>query len=234
MKFGVIQFPGSNCDDDMMHVLGSVMEQETVKLWHKDKELPGFTTDDCIIVPGGFSYGDYVRAGAVARFSPIMEAVKDFAGRGGYVFGICNGFQILCEAGLLPGALLRNQEQKFIAKNVFLRVETSDSLVTGRMETGQVLRIPVAHAEGRYFADQDTIVDLIKNDQVLFHYCDPAGELSQEANMNGSVQAIAGICNRARNVFGMMPHPERAAEPLLGNADGYGIFASLVGGVGVG
>ncbi|NJC27968.1 phosphoribosylformylglycinamidine synthase subunit PurQ [Neolewinella antarctica] len=231
MKFGVIQFPGSNCDDDMVHVLKEVMGQDTVKLWHKDKELPGFTTEDCLIVPGGFSYGDYVRAGAVARFSPIMAAVKEFAAKGGYVFGICNGFQILCEAGLLPGALLRNQEQKFISKNVFLRVETSNSAITSKLDVGQILKIPVAHAEGRYYADKETIVDLIANEQVLFHYAEPTGELTDAANMNGSTQAIAGICNKERNVFGMMPHPERAAEALLGNTDGYAIFDSLVNSV---
>ena len=228
MKFGVIQFPGSNCDDDMVHVLGTVMGRDTVKLWHKNEDLGDLTTDDCVIVPGGFSYGDYVRAGAVARFSPIMKAVREHAAKGGYVFGICNGFQILCEAGLLPGALLRNQEQKFISKNVFLRVETTNSAVTSKLSVGQVLKIPIAHAEGRYYADQETIAGLIANDQVLFHYSEPTGELTQAANMNGSTQAIAGICNAERNVFGMMPHPERAAEEILGNTDGYPIFAGLV------
>ncbi|MEL7161440.1 MAG: phosphoribosylformylglycinamidine synthase subunit PurQ, partial [Bacteroidota bacterium] len=216
MKFGVIQFPGSNCDDDMIHVLGTVMGRETVKLWHKNESLDGFTTDDCIIVPGGFSYGDYVRAGAVARFSPIMTAVIDFAKRGGYVFGICNGFQILCEAGLLPGALLRNRDQKFIARNCFLRTETSKSAITSLLEPGQVLEIPIAHAEGRYYADDVTIAELIANEQVLFRYSDGAGELVSEANVNGSTQNIAGICNAERNVFGMMPHPERASEDILG------------------
>ena len=228
MKFGVIQFPGSNCDDDMVHVLGTVMGRETVKLWHKNEDLGDLTTDDCVIVPGGFSYGDYVRAGAVARFSPIMKAVQEHAAKGGYVFGICNGFQILCEAGLLPGALLRNQEQKFISKNVFLRVETTNSAVTSKLSEGQVLKIPIAHAEGRYYADKETIAGLIANDQVLFHYSEPTGELTQAANMNGSTQAIAGICNAERNVFGMMPHPERAAEEILGNTDGYPIFAGLI------
>ena len=228
MKFGVIQFPGSNCDDDMIHVLKDVMGQDAVKLWHKNTDLSGLTTEDCIVVPGGFSYGDYVRAGAVARFSPIMEAVRQHAAAGGYVFGICNGFQILCEAHLLPGALLRNQEQKFISKNVFLRVETNNSAITSKLEPGQVLKIPIAHAEGRYYAEQEVIKDLIVNDQVLFHYSEPTGELTQAANMNGSTQAIAGICNKERNVFGMMPHPERAAEELLGNTDGHAIFAGLV------
>ncbi|MEM1359151.1 MAG: phosphoribosylformylglycinamidine synthase subunit PurQ [Bacteroidota bacterium] len=228
MKFGVIQFPGSNCDDDMVHVLGTVMGRETVKLWHKEDNLDGFTTDDCIIVPGGFSYGDYVRAGAVARFSPIMTAVIDFANRGGYVFGICNGFQILCEAGLLPGALLRNRDQKFIAKNCYLRTETSNTAVTSALEAGQVIYLPIAHAEGRYYADDRTIADLIANDQVLFRYSDGAGDLTPEANLNGSVQNIAGICNAGRNVFGMMPHPERASESLIGNTDGRAIFSGLI------
>ena len=229
MKFGVILFPGSNCDDDMVHVLGTVMGRETVKLWHKDKDaLQDFTTDDCVIVPGGFSYGDYVRAGAVARFSPIMESVIDFANRGGYVFGICNGFQILCEAGLLPGALLRNRDQKFIAKNCFLRTETGNTKVTSALEVGQVLEMPIAHAEGRYYADDETIAGLIANDQVLFRYADGAGEPTPEANLNGSVQNIAGICNEGRNVFGMMPHPERASEEVLGMQDGRAIFAGLI------
>jgi phosphoribosylformylglycinamidine synthase len=229
MKFGVILFPGSNCDDDMVHVLGTVMGRETVKLWHKDKDaLKDFTTDDCVIVPGGFSYGDYVRAGAVARFSPIMDSVIDFANRGGYVFGICNGFQILCEAELLPGALLRNRDQKFIAKNCFLRTETSNTKVTNALQVGQVLNIPIAHAEGRYYADDETIAGLIANDQVLFRYSDGAGDPTPEANINGSVQNIAGICNTGRNVFGMMPHPERASEDLLGNSDGYAVFAGMI------
>lgn len=229
MKFGVILFPGSNCDDDMVHVLGTVMGRETVKLWHKDEHaLDSFTTDDCVIVPGGFSYGDYVRAGAVARFSPIMTSVIDFANRGGYVFGICNGFQILCEAHLLPGALLRNRDQKFIAKNCYLRTETSNSAITSTLEAGQVLKLPIAHAEGRYYADDATIADLVANDQVLFRYSDAAGDTTPEANLNGSTQHIAGICNARRNVFGMMPHPERASEALIGNTDGWAIFAGMI------
>ncbi|TXF89578.1 phosphoribosylformylglycinamidine synthase subunit PurQ [Neolewinella aurantiaca] len=229
MKFGVILFPGSNCDDDMVHVLGTVMGRETVKLWHKDKDaLKDFTTGDCVIVPGGFSYGDYVRAGAVARFSPIMESVIDFAKRGGYVFGICNGFQILCEAHLLPGALLRNRDQKFIAKNCYLRTETANSAVTSALEVGQVLNIPIAHAEGRFYASDDVIADLIANDQVLFRYSDGSGEVTPEANINGSTQNIAGICNAERNVFGMMPHPERASESTIGNTDGRAIFAGMI------
>ncbi|WP_116127169.1 phosphoribosylformylglycinamidine synthase subunit PurQ [Lewinella sp. IMCC34183] len=228
MKFGVITFPGSNCDDDMVHVLGTVMGREVVRLWHKEESLDDLTTDDCIIVPGGFSYGDYVRAGAVARFSPIMKSVIDFANRGGYVFGICNGFQILCEAHLLPGALLRNREQKFIAKNVFIRAETDNAPTNHRLSPGQVLRIPIAHAEGRYYADEDTIYRLNENDQILFRYCDGYGEVNLDSNHNGSVGNIAGICNEGRNVFGMMPHPERASEELLGNRDGYTIFQGLV------
>jgi len=229
MKFGVILFPGSNCDDDMVHVLGTVMGRKTVKLWHKDEHaLDDFTTDDCVIVPGGFSYGDYVRAGAVARFSPIMDSVIDFANRGGYVFGICNGFQILCEAHLLPGALLRNRDQKFIAKNCFLRVETNNSAVTSALDVGDVINIPIAHAEGRYYADDETIAGLITNDQVLFRYTDATGEPTPEANINGSTQNIAGICNANRNVFGMMPHPERASEGLVGNTDGRAVFAGMI------
>ena len=228
MKFGVIVFPGSNCDDDMVHVLGTVMGRDTVKLWHKEESLGDLTTDDSIIVPGGFSYGDYVRAGAVARFSPIMKSVIDFANRGGYVFGICNGFQILCEAGLLPGALLRNREQKFIAKNVYIRAETDNAPTNRHLSAGQVLRIPIAHAEGRYYADEPTIYELNQNDQVLFRYCDGAGEVNLKSNYNGSVGNIAGICNAERNVFGMMPHPERASEDILGNRDGLTIFQGLV------
>ncbi|MBC6996372.1 phosphoribosylformylglycinamidine synthase subunit PurQ [Neolewinella lacunae] len=228
MKFGVIQFPGSNCDDDMVYVLGTVMGRETVKLWHKDETLEGFGPGDCIIVPGGFSYGDYVRAGAIARFSPIMAAVADFAQRGGYVFGICNGFQILCEAGLLPGALLRNRDQRFIARNCYLSTATTATAVTSQLAEGQVLRLPIAHAEGRYYADAATLDELEAQDQILFYYCDGSGELSEAANLNGSTRHIAGICNAKRNVFGMMPHPERASEPLLGNTDGHAIFAGLI------
>jgi phosphoribosylformylglycinamidine synthase len=205
------------------------MGRETVKLWHKDQDaLKDFTTDDCVIVPGGFSYGDYVRAGAVARFSPIMDSVIDFAKRGGYVFGICNGFQILCEAHLLPGALLRNRDQKFIAKNCYLRTETTNSAVTSALQVGQVLNIPIAHAEGRFYADKEVIADLNANDQVLFRYADGMGEATAADNLNGSVENIAGICNAGRNVFGMMPHPERASESTIGNTDGRAIFAGMI------
>ena len=233
MKFGVITFPGSNCDDDMVHVLGTVMGREVVRLWHKDESLGGLSTDDCVIVPGGFSYGDYVRAGAVARFSPIMQAVIEHASQGGYVFGICNGFQILCEAHLLPGALLRNRDQKFIAKNVYIRAETDNAPTNRHLSPGQVLRIPIAHAEGRYYADEQTIYELNQNDQILFRYCDGAGEVDLKSNYNGSVGNIAGICNANRNVFGMMPHPERASEEVLGNRDGLTIFQGLVEAVAV-
>lgn len=228
MKFGVIVFPGSNCDDDMIHVLGTVLGREVKKLWHKDDTLGGLSTSDCVVVPGGFSYGDYVRAGAIARFSPIMRAVSEHARAGGYVLGICNGFQILCEAGLLPGALLRNDQQKFICDNALLRTETANSKLTNKLAVGQVLNIPIAHAEGRYHADEATLVELVANDQILFRYCDAAGEITPGANPNGSAQNIAGIRNAAGNVFGMMPHPERASEALLNNEDGRPLFESLL------
>ncbi len=228
MKFGVVVFPGSNCDDDMIHVLGSVMQQEVVKLWHKNTSLPGFEKGDCIVLPGGFSYGDYLRAGAIARFSPIMQAVIDFANNGGYVWGICNGFQILCEAGLLPGALLRNHNQKFICKNVFLKTETTNSAITSQLAKDQVLKIPIAHAEGRYHASHAVLDELAANDQILFTYCDEHGQTNADANPNGAERHIAGICNQDRNVFGMMPHPERASEVTLGNTDGRHLFESLL------
>lgn len=228
MKFGVVVFPGSNCDDDMFHVLGTVLGHEVVKLWHKDDHLHGLTTDDCIVLPGGFSYGDYLRAGAIARFSPVMEKVIAHANAGGYVWGICNGFQILCEAGLLPGVLLRNDQQKFICKNVYLKTATKNAAITRELDLDRAYKIPIAHAEGRYFADQATLDTLMANDQVLFRYCDADGNVTADANPNGAVNNIAGICNEGRNVFGMMPHPERAAESILGNTDGYAMFASLI------
>lgn len=228
MKFGVIVFPGSNCDDDMVHVLGDVMGQEVVKIWHKNTELPGFGEGDCVVLPGGFSYGDYVRAGAIAQFSPVMRAVQAFAASGGYVFGVCNGFQILCESGLLPGVLLRNIRQQFICNNVWLRPVTNNSPITAELDLNQALKIPIAHAEGRYFADEATLDALERNDQVLFRYCDPSGQITEAANPNGAARNIAGICNERRNVFGMMPHPERASEPVLGNTDGLGLFESLL------
>ena len=225
MKFGVVVFPGSNCDDDMMHVLGDVMEQPVEKIWHKEKTLPDV---DCIILPGGFSYGDYLRCGAIARFSPVMQAVIEFANNGGYVFGICNGFQILCEAHLLPGALLRNVHQKFICKNVYLKTMTNNSALTADLDLNQALKIPIAHAEGRYYADEATLKNLVENDQILFKYCDEKGNYTEGSNPNGTTMDIAGICNAKRNVFGMMPHPERASESVLGNADGRLMFQSLI------
>ena len=224
MKFGVVVFPGSNCDDDMIHVLGTVLGAEVHKLWHKDTSLEDYTSEDCIILPGGFSYGDYLRAGAIARYSPIMQSVISFANNGGKVWGICNGFQILCESGLLPGALVRNRDQKFISKNIHLRVETTDSLITNKCSKGQVLKMPVAHAEGRYITDNQGLAELQANDQILFRYCNPHGELFSD---NGATDYIAGICNKDRNVFGMMPHPERASEAILGNTDGLVLFQSL-------
>lgn len=228
MKFGVVVFPGSNCDDDIYHVLKNVLNQDTVKLWHKEKTIDGFTERDCIVLPGGFSYGDYLRAGAIAHFSPIMTAVVAFAKAGGIVLGICNGFQILCETGLLPGTLLRNQNQKFICKNAFLKPITNNAAITTGVGLDKVLKIPIAHADGRFYADQKTLEQLVDQDQILFKYCTPDGQLLPEANPNGSVLNIAGICNEDRNVFGMMPHPERASEKILGNTDGRLLFDSLL------
>ncbi|HEU0110994.1 MAG TPA: phosphoribosylformylglycinamidine synthase subunit PurQ [Flavisolibacter sp.] len=216
MKFGVVVFPGSNCDRDIYHALVHDLKQECVMLWHKDSDLAGFTTEDCIVLPGGFSYGDYLRTGAIARFSPIMQSIIEFANRGGKVLGICNGFQILCESHLLPGALLRNNNQQYICKNVFIKdVE------------GEVFKIPIAHGEGRYYAEDAILDKLEQNNQVLFRYCDENGKVVPEANPNGSLRNIAGICNEDRNVFGMMPHPERACSVALGNTDGRKIFEIL-------
>jgi len=229
MNFGVIVFPGSNCDDDIVHVLRDVMGQEVVKIWHKDTHLPaGFGPGDCVVLPGGFSFGDYVRAGAIAHLSPIMQSVKNFAQEGGYVFGICNGFQILCESGLLPGVLLPNAKLQFICENVWLRPETKDSAITADLDLHKALKIPIAHADGRYYADEQTLNALEQNDQVLFRYCNEAGEVTEAANPNGAARNIAGICNAQRNVFGMMPHPERASEAVLGNTDGRGMFEALI------
>jgi phosphoribosylformylglycinamidine synthase I len=219
MKFGVIVFPGSNCDRDMMHALQDDLKHEVVMLWHKDKDLSMFTKDDCIVLPGGFSYGDYLRCGALARFSPIMEEVVKFAENGGKVLGVCNGFQILCEAGLLPGALLQNDHQKFVCKNVFIKPENEKNVI-GKNVGNKVLKIPVAHGEGRYFADHDTMDALIRNNQIVFRYCDEQGDVHVSANPNGSTSNIAGVCNAGRNVFGMMPHPERATSESLNNVDG--------------
>lgn len=226
MKFGVIVFPGSNCDDDMVYVLGSLMQQEVVKLWHKDHDLQGC---DFLVVPGGFAYGDYLRAGAIARFSPIMDSVIEHAQNGGNVMGICNGFQILTEAGLLPGALLQNNNQKYICKNIYLKPQTANSLFTRKLEQNQAYKIPIAHGEGRYHASEEILTQLNDNDQVLFRYCQEDGTVNEAANPNGSLENIAGICNEGRNVFGMMPHPERASDELLGNTDGRRFFESVIG-----
>lgn len=228
MKFGVIIFPGSNCDQDMVHVIRNVAGQEVEEIWHKETQLNGFSPQDCIIIPGGFSYGDYLRTGAIARFSPIMEAVIQHANNGGLVWGICNGFQILCEAGLLPGVLLRNNNQKYNCKNVFLKVKSTHALLTQHCIGSEILKIPIAHGDGRYYADEKTMLSLQENDQILFTYCSSSGEENVESNPNGSLRNIAGICNAKRNVFGMMPHPERASEYILGNTDGFKLFSSLI------
>lgn len=226
MKFGVIVFPGSNCDRDMMHALRDDLKQEVVMLWHKDRDLSMFTTDDCIVLPGGFSYGDYLRCGALARFSPMMEQVIEFANKGGKVLGVCNGFQILCEAGLLPGVLLQNDHQKFTCKNVYIKSEGTDNLI-GRHVGNKALKIPVAHGEGRYHADAATLKQLQDNKQIVFRYCDEHGEVHISSNPNGAMSNIAGICNEGRNVFGMMPHPERATSEVLNNIDGKAILQAL-------
>lgn len=228
MKFGVVVFPGSNCDMDMQHVLEEVLQQEVQMLWHKDTELEGFEPGDCIVLPGGFSYGDYLRSGAIARFSPIMPAVIDFANKGGFVLGICNGFQILCEAGLLPGTLQHNNSHRFICKNSHLTVVSKNTALTADLDAAAVYTIPIAHAEGRYYADEQVLEQLKQQDQILFCYCDANGAVTEEANPNGALENIAGICNEKRNVFGMMPHPERAAETVLGNTDGLALFQSLI------
>lgn len=225
MKFGVVTFPGSNCDQDMIYVLKEILGREVENLWHKDKDLKGC---DFIILPGGFSYGDYLRSGAIARFSPIMDEVIKHAQKGGYLLGICNGFQILGEAGLLPGALLHNENQQFICENVHIKVETNRSLFTQKCEIGDVLKIPIAHAEGRYYISDDGLKEIYDNDQVLFKYCGENGAIDRSVNPNGSLDNIAGICNKNRNVFGMMPHPERAADKELGNTDGLILFESIL------
>lgn len=224
MKFGVVVFPGSNCDEDMVYVLRDIMKQETVKLWHKNTDLEGCTH---IVLPGGFSYGDYLRSGAIARFSPIMDSLMAHAQKGGFVFGVCNGFQILCESGLLPGALLHNNSRKFICKNVHIKVEATDTVLTNSVPA-KALKIPIAHGEGKYFADAETMASLKKNNQILFKYCDEQGNITEDANPNGATDNIAGVCNAGRNVFGMMPHPERAADELLGNTDGKSLFESIL------
>ncbi len=224
-NFGVIVFPGSNCDHDAYHALAHIMNANTKFLWHKDTDLSDI---DFLLIPGGFSYGDYLRSGAIARFSPIMQSVIDFAEKGGPVLGICNGFQILLEAGLLPGAMLHNQQLRFVCKHTYIRCETSDTLFTRNIDQGKVLKVPVAHGEGNYVTDEDQLKKLQDNDQVVFRYCDAEGKTTEEANFNGSIDNIAGICNSGRNVLGMMPHPERAVEDILGSADGKQIFESVL------
>lgn len=225
MKFGVVIFPGSNCDHDMIYVLKNILNHEVVKLWHKDTDLQNC---DFIVLPGGFSFGDYLRSGAIARFSPIMEKIIDYANNGGMLMGVCNGFQILCEAGLVPGALLHNNNQKFICKNIYMSAQTTNSAVTCAAEKAKPLKIPIAHGEGRYYADDKTIQKLIDNDQILFKYCSETGEITEDSNPNGSLLNIAGVCNKNRNVFGMMPHPERAADDELKNTSGRVVFESIL------
>jgi phosphoribosylformylglycinamidine synthase subunit PurQ / glutaminase len=229
MKFGVVQFPGSNCDDDAYHAIGSIIGQPVEFIWHQSEKVSGF---DAIILPGGFAFGDYLRTGAIARFSPVMKAVERFARSGGLVLGICNGFQILLEAGLLPGAMTRNKNLRFLCRQVHIRVENTDTPFTCAARPGQILEMPIAHMEGNYFCDPATLAELERNNQIIFHYVTPDGrdaaENDREANPNGSLHAIAGICNRERNVVGLMPHPERAVESLLGSADGLVILRSMV------
>ena len=228
MKFGVVIFPGSNCDKDIILAIERTINQEVVELWHKETDLKNC---DVIFLPGGFSYGDYLRSGAIAKFSPIMSKVIEFANNGGYLVGICNGFQILTESGLLPGALLHNTNNKFICKNIFLKIENNKTLITNQYN-GQAIKIPIAHGEGRFFADEKTIRGLEKNNQIIFRYCNENGVVSESSNPNGSLSNIAGICNKEKNVFGMMPHPERAADHLLNNTDGVNLFKSILNYIG--
>ncbi|MBL0055871.1 MAG: phosphoribosylformylglycinamidine synthase subunit PurQ [Chitinophagaceae bacterium] len=221
MKFGVVVFPGSNCDQDMIDALEQDLKQEVIRLWHKDRDISHFGLEDCIVLPGGFSYGDYLRCGAIARFSPMMQSVIEFANQGGKVLGVCNGFQILCESGLLPGVLLRNSQQQFACKNIFMKEAAA--------EGGQPLMIPIAHGEGRYFANDRTLEELELHRQIIYRYCDEKGHITPASNPNGAMHNIAGICNRERNVFGMMPHPERACSITLGNTDGRSVFNHLFG-----
>lgn len=225
MKFGVVTFPGSNCDADMIYVLEEILEQKVEKLWHKDRDLKGA---DFIVLPGGFSYGDYLRSGAIAKLSPIMEEVIKHANNGGYVLGVCNGFQILTESGLLDGALLHNDTQKFICKNVHLKPANSSTVITKGLTAEKTYKIPIAHGEGRFFAQEDSIKKIQDKDQIIFNYCNEVGVIDDESNPNGSLLNIAGICNEKRNVFGMMPHPERAADHTLSNIDGRAFFDSLL------
>ena len=225
MRFGVVVFPGTWSDVDCYHVLDEVLGQEVSYVWHKETDLSSY---DCVVLPGGFSYGDYLRCGAIARFSPVMEAVVDFAGRGGVVIGICNGFQVLCESGLLPGALMKNDSLEFRCQWVNLRVDNADTPFTKKCGSGQVIRVPISHGEGRYYADESTLESLEEEGRVLFRYCDDDGSVIPESNPNGSLNGIAGIANREGNVLGMMPHPERCCEPLLGGTDGLYVFESIV------
>jgi phosphoribosylformylglycinamidine synthase I len=225
MKFAVTVFPGSNCDHDCEYVIREVMGQDVEMIWHKETDIKN---PDCVVVPGGFSYGDYLRTGAIARFSPVMKSVADFAAKGGLVIGICNGFQILCEAGLLPGALIRNKSLQFICRNIYVKVERTDTPFTNACQTGQVLKLPIAHGEGNYFIDPQGLRKLQDNRQVVARYCDPQGQVTAEANPNGSLENIAGICNEKRNVFGLMPHPDRSAEDILGSHDGQYIWKSIL------
>lgn len=228
MKFGIVILPGSNCDHDTMHVVKDVLGGAAEFLWHKDPDLKG---SDCVIIPGGFAYGDYLRAGALAKFAPIMEPIRKHAATGGLVFGICNGFQVLTEVGLLPGAFMRNQNLRFLSRDVHLLTEATNTPFTSELVEGQILKMPIAHGEGNYFADAATLDDLENNGQVIFRYCDVEGRLTGHSNPNGSARNIAGICNRDRNVLGMMPHPERASEKVLGNADGLAMFKSIAASV---
>lgn len=218
MKFGIIVFPGSNCDRDMYHSLQDDLGQEAIMLWHKDTDLSMFSIEDCIILPGGFSYGDYLRCGAIARFSPMMQSVTEFANKGGNVLGVCNGFQILCESHLLPGVLLRNANQQFISSNIYIQDQSNQE---------KSLMIPIAHGEGRYYADEKILDELEANNQVIYRYCDAEGNITPSSNPNGSLRNIAGVCNKNRNVFGMMPHPERASSKDLGNIDGRIVLQTL-------
>lgn len=224
MKFGVVIFPGSNCDKDIICSIQNTTGKNVVELWHKNTDLKNC---DVIFLPGGFSFGDYLRSGAIAKFSPIMSKIIDFANNGGYLIGICNGFQILTESGLLPGALLHNTNNKFICKNVYLKVKNHDALITNQYNE-KAIKIPIAHGEGRFFADKNTLNELEENNQIIFQYCDKNGIVDDDSNPNGSLLNIAGICNKNRNVFGMMPHPERAADPLLNNIDGINLFKSIL------
>ena len=224
MNFAIVQFPASNCDQDAVHAI-RLLGHAARFVWHKDSSLGD---SDAVIVPGGFSYGDYLRCGAIARFSPVMQAVKQFADNGGLVLGICNGFQVLCEAGLLPGALIRNRSLQFRCEHIFLKTTTADSPFTNQIPAGKLLRVPIAHGEGCYFADTDAITKLKANSQILWQYANAKGELTDEANPNGAIENVAGICNERRNVAGLMPHPERACEPLLGSTDGRLIFESVL------